>query len=318
MPLVSNVKAIDQTEPEACWSYNKDPEREIARPLERERSIPARRCNLSSLSTNHEVQTYRATPHQPPVLQIKLSSCHWSVTRAEEWKQTSKCAPQLSDRIRLTPHDCNTNNKARFRGWRSRMLHGCLVLRQAFESAMGKRHFQDSLMELLDFPDIIFGWIDKTATASQPLGKKSGVTLNLSDRLMIYFGKNGELFPCSGVFSVSSIFPFMGIVFFIFEVGCKNERTQNSFSNAAFLKSCHTVVSEISNLTALTTVYEVNPRPLRSYCWNINWPPRLPPPPPTNPLPVPLSWESCHVARFQSASGRQGQGCVGTPSLMKK
>lgn len=66
---------------------------------------------------------------------------------------------------------------------------------------------------------------------------------------MTYFGKIGEPFPGSGVLSVINL-PFMGIVFLTFEAGCKNERTRNSFSNAAFLKCCHTVVSEISNLTA--------------------------------------------------------------------
>lgn len=36
-----------------------------------------------------KVQTRWARPHQPPVPQIKPSSCHWSVTREDEGKQTS-------------------------------------------------------------------------------------------------------------------------------------------------------------------------------------------------------------------------------------
>lgn len=40
------------------------------------------------VSTNQEVQTHRGAPHQPPVLQINPSTCHWNVTAGEEeWKQ---------------------------------------------------------------------------------------------------------------------------------------------------------------------------------------------------------------------------------------
>lgn len=86
-----------------------------------------------------EVQTHRARPHQPPVLQIKPSSCSWSVRREEEVKTNFQWAPQLSDGIQLTPHACNANNEALFSGWRSRMLCGCLLLRQALESTVWTR-----------------------------------------------------------------------------------------------------------------------------------------------------------------------------------
>lgn len=54
------------------------------------------------VSTNQEVQTRQGLPHQPPILQINPSKCHWNVTaRQGRVKTNGKLqmnSPQLFDR----------------------------------------------------------------------------------------------------------------------------------------------------------------------------------------------------------------------------
>lgn len=54
------------------------------------------------VSTNQEVQTRQGLPHQPPILQINPSKCHWNVTarqgRVKTKGKLQMNSPQLFDR----------------------------------------------------------------------------------------------------------------------------------------------------------------------------------------------------------------------------
>lgn len=142
-----NRVLIFPTEHEGCRSYN-EREREVE--LER-KSLNLSRCISRDsverfhhmpqfpyfVSTNQEVQTRQGAPHQPPILQINPSTCHWNVTaRGEEWKQrqTSNELHNFltggwgSSSHRLMQHHGLQNNKLYFSGCGSGMQYGCLVL----------------------------------------------------------------------------------------------------------------------------------------------------------------------------------------------
>lgn len=141
-------------EPEGCRRYNETRERAIewARQKQREVEMQRNSLNLSRcishdsvecfphmpqfpyfVSTNQEVQTHWGAPHQPPISQINLSTCHWNVTAKGEESKQRQTSNELhnfltgSNSDRLVEHHGWQDNELYFTGCRSGLLYGCLV-----------------------------------------------------------------------------------------------------------------------------------------------------------------------------------------------